>query len=499
LTWYAVIGQSPAITAVTSPLLPAPKFSSLQATLGLYTEYLNAANACYGSVKSLLATTKPLSKTVSAALTSFSQGLKTLLSSQNGPDLIDNSLSRNTNAANTAAAEYLKNLKAGHTVDEQALEAALDAATVPWSGTPDSALRKALNQASSSILPLYQKTYDTISGQCQVMRGEFYIVFLWYSLDTDYKSGTGGVGGASFGPNPRSGTRGQFGKLGTLSFKELVFDGRPDDLDVLMAFAFPDQCQMLLNKANNLFFQNTPQSKHDASVFYGRLIKRLSFWPALSAAQSSDNPPTPESALAKSYDRLEYVLQVTKSASDQLQSIYSQAKSFNNQIITGNDMFGHNALWVPRLNYDYYAGEIKDFLDTLKSVEDAYKNALNVKASLTDIASGQNAAASGVQRAQDRISLLTSDNGPLTSSADTIARYTPLLKSKVQEVKAKMEKVQSDIQAKLNLDPLDILSGLSMVAMAPSVPLGLVSGPQPAFLLFLFLLLSLSLYHSNVY
>ncbi|KAI5458852.1 hypothetical protein BGZ63DRAFT_392168 [Mariannaea sp. PMI_226] len=249
----------------------------------------------------------------------------------------------------------------------------------------------------------------------------------------------------------------------------------------MMAFAFPDQCQMLLNKANALFFQNTVDSKSDAYMLYGRLTKRLSFWPALLAslqARSKNPVDNVETPLGKSYSHLEYVLQVTLSATEQLQSIYSQAMSFGNQIITGSDMFGHDPTWVPRLNSGYYTTEISDYLDTLKAVERAYKNALGVKASLSDISTGQTAAASGVQRAQYRIDLLTDDNGPLVSSADTIARYTPLLKAKVQECKDNMAIIAADIQAHINIDPLDILSGLSMVAMAPTLPLALVEGAK---------------------
>ncbi len=261
-----------------------------------------------------------------------------------------------------------------------------------------------------------------------------------------------------------------------MTYKELVYDGRADDLNVAMAFAFPDQCQMLLNKANAFFFQNTPQSKQDASVLYARILKRLSFWPSLSAAQEAPatTPATPGSSLAQSYDHLEYILRVTLSTADQLQSIYSQARSLSNQIVSGNDMFGHDPLWVPRLSYDYYASEITDCINTLKAVEVAYKDALSVKGSLTDISAGQNASAVGVQRAQYRVQLLTDDNGPLTSSADTISRYTPLLNKKVQECKDNLTQVTADVQASLNRDPLDILSGLSAVAMAPSVPLTLV-------------------------
>ena len=241
-----------------------------------------------------------------------------------------------------------------------------------------------------------------------------------------------------------------------------------------MAFAFPDQCQMLLNKANGLMFQNTPQSKKAASVLYNRLVKRLSFWPTLYKTEANSGPTDKATGMSDAYDLLEAVLEVTISARDQLQSVYAQAKSFNNQILSGMDMFGHDLLWAPRLNYNYYIGEIADFISTLESLEVAYKNALSIKASLTDIASGQSAAVSGVQKARDRITLLISDNGPMASSADTVARYTPLVKAKLKECQERVADVAEDVRSSINMDPLDVLGGLSTLAMAPSMPLGLV-------------------------
>ncbi|KAK0709898.1 hypothetical protein B0T26DRAFT_653111, partial [Lasiosphaeria miniovina] len=464
LPWTALVGQALTVTTLTSSLLGSAQFAALRATFAQYTGYITAAQNCRAAVNSLAKsrTTKPLSTALSTALTAFSQGLTTLLTAQEGPDLKDNGLANATVAVNTAATQYLANLKAKKPVDEPGLLGLITAATVTWTGNPNSALGTAIIQAGASIQPLFQSLSETASEACMILPGP------------------GGVGGPGFGPKPHGGARGQEGGQGTLAARELVFDGRASDLDVVMPFAFPDQCQMLLNKANALFFQNSPTSKQDASTLYKRLLKRLSFWPTIAAAQDATSPP-PESNLEQAYDTLEYGLKVTVSALDQLQSVYDQAKSFNNQIMSGNDMFGHDALWVPRLNYSYYTAEIETCLSTLKTVEAAYANALAVRASMTDIASGQSAAAAGVQRAQYRIQLLTDDNGPLTTSADTIARYTPLLKDKVKECEDNLAVVEADIQASINLDPMNIISSLSMVAMGPSVPLALVEGASIAY------------------
>ena len=287
--------------------------------------------------------------------------------------------------------------------------------------------------------------------------------------------GTGGVGGSAGGPPIYNGARGKVGIQGAFTFQELVFDGDSDDLDVTMAFAFPDQCQMLLNIANALFFQNTPLSIQSASQLYRRLLRRLSISPSLQT-QSSVSPPPPKTGLAKSYELLEFVWNITISANDQLNSVYSQAQSFSNQIVSGNDMFGHDAEWVPRLNGTYYTDELGEILTTLQSVEEAYNAADEAQASTHDNnKSRQSTPAAVVTNAQDRIRLLTDDNGPLTCSADIVAQYTPLLKDKVQEVQANVLQVAADIQSSLNLDPQTIISALATLAIAPSIPMAFVS------------------------
>ncbi|KAJ3573533.1 hypothetical protein NPX13_g4663 [Xylaria arbuscula] len=456
LAWGPALSQiSALISSPTSPLrsprilLSSDILSSATLTVQRYTDYITVANTCYGSIYSLLKKSNSLSKTLTDALISFSEGLKNLLSSREGPDMIDDNLLHKTTSLNAAVVKYLKNLSSATAADDHDLEVALAAATVPWSGTPNFELRRVLLKMSSKIQTLCQAISNRVSWQC------------------DVDPGMGGIGGTGTRSN---GARGISGKSGTRSCKEIWYDGSIDDTDVLLAFAFPDQCQMLLNKANALFFQNSPQSKQEASILYNRLLRRLSFWPTISSDAAS------KTKLSESYDSLEGKYKVTLSWSSQIESIYSQAKSFNNQIISGNDMFGHGSLWVPRLNYSLYTKEAKGFLDMLKVVEDAYEAARAPGSPSPDIKTGQAAATSGVKKAEERINLLTNDNGPLKTSAEAIAHYTPLLKSKVKEVQDKVSQVAADIQATLNMDPSNILSALCTVAMMPSLPLILAEG-----------------------
>ena len=94
-----------------------------------------------------------------------------MLSSQHAPDLVDQSLTSKTDAVTSLATQCLQNLQKGISIDEGALEAAINNATIPWSGSTSSALQKALIQASNAVLPSYQKLLDTVEGQCQVLPG----------------------------------------------------------------------------------------------------------------------------------------------------------------------------------------------------------------------------------------------------------------------------------------------------------------------------------------
>lgn len=67
--------------------------------------------------------------------------------------------------------------------------------------------------------------------------------------------GSGGMGAKSGTPGMADGARGDFGDYaGKIIAKNLALDGSETNLEASMSFAFPDQCRMLLNHPNKLFF-----------------------------------------------------------------------------------------------------------------------------------------------------------------------------------------------------------------------------------------------------
>ncbi|KAE8154619.1 hypothetical protein BDV25DRAFT_135787 [Aspergillus avenaceus] len=266
--------------------------------------------------------------------------------------------------------------------------------------------------------------------------------------------GAGGLGGSSGDPNGPQGQHGHVGaNTGSIVVQNLCLNGDTQDLNATQVFAFPDQCQMVLNKANEQFFTNTVDSRKSASDMYNTIISRLAF-----LDNFEDNTSKP---LALAYDRLENEWNLTISGITQLRSIYREARSRFNRLVLGQDMFGHMANWVPRLSFLYYRKSVTDQLSFLGRQEDLtnqYEDALKkgeetqkyIVASIRDMKSSKDAA-------EDQIALLTGVNGPLSTTAYKIDTFTPELKRKREDIKEKV----SHIHFKFQFDPKMIIDAFT--------------------------------------
>jgi hypothetical protein len=169
---------------------------------------------------------------------------------------------------------------------------------------------------------------------------------------------------------------------------------------------------------------------------------------------------------------MENVQQITISATAQLRSIYNEASSRLNQLLLGQDMFGYDPDWVPRLSYNFYYQELTNHIAQLKDLEateTAYEQAFaDQNKSYTVIQRGLSAATQGREQANARISILTGPNGPLLTNAFQISLFDPIMVEKRAAIKADIANVAADIQKSINLDPQMILDGLSTLALAPS-------------------------------
>ncbi|GAD91547.1 predicted protein [Paecilomyces variotii No. 5] len=281
--------------------------------------------------------------------------------------------------------------------------------------------------------------------------------------DHSVNSGHGGRPGNG-DINVPPGKRGVDGSNGNVFVTELQFSGSAEDLQIDEVIAQPDECQMLLNMADNSFIKGDDSSRILAAGLYSRLTDRLAFVPALMDEGNEETPLYQAYATAEENG-------LTVNTFTQLQSIYQQAGASLGLILAGRDIFGHDEYWVPRLSYQYFddrytelSAHLKEAEEKFSEYEDALNNSRSTKSFLEDSIS---VADTRAKDAEAQIAMLTDENGPMNTSEFQIGSFTPMLKNKRSEIKAEVAAIISDIQHSLNMDPGHFLDALSAIAIAP--------------------------------
>ena len=256
----------------------------------------------------------------------------------------------------------------------------------------------------------------------------------------------------------------------------LDFSGRDSDLEIPTVIAQPDQCQMLLNRADLAYMTATLGSRVDmtllthATGYYVMLKKRLcfvnaAFADAIHKSQDHGNPSMIR-PLAKAYADMESQQRLTISALSQLQFIKSRAICSLNRIEQHQDLFGLSSNWVPRLSCTYYYGKVQSSIETFGEFEKAFADMSSQPAFVNRKAI--EAAAAMVKSIDIRIKMLTDSNGPLSLSAFQIEAFTPVMRQKLKKVREVVSFIRQSIKNKINLDPDMILEAFNMVALAPT-------------------------------
>lgn len=256
-------------------------------------------------------------------------------------------------------------------------------------------------------------------------------------------------------------------------------------LDIRQVCVFPDQCQMLLNEADRLFFTNDSgtggqeSSVVEAGKLYSRLCTRLSFISLL------DSPASEKSNLLQAYERLQLTDALMIAGLAQLQSIHALAQARLNLIMAGHDMFGHDPEWVPRSSFGFYRAQVTNLLTYLQSVEkDANQYADKWAQASKDssaIANSLNHNRSMKAQADDNISLLTGPNGILATTAIKISLHTPLLKEQHAALTVKIKDLADVIKRSVSVDPQAVLDALASVSMAPSLAFAAATAATTAY------------------
>ncbi|KAF7629508.1 serine protein kinase [Aspergillus flavus] len=247
-------------------------------------------------------------------------------------------------------------------------------------------------------------------------------------------AGFGGIGGIG-SQNGASGKAGQ--KDGRSRARNLHFQGTKRDADVWQAYIFPEQCQMLLNKADDLFFSSNTDDWKSANTIYNTLLARL---------QVLHDQGNSSSGLFSALEHLETELNVTYNPIEQLRLVYEQAISRRNRLLLGQDMFGHVDSWVPRLSFGFYAQSVEQRFEVLKSAEyltAEYEEAFQKNNDLrTTVEKGISKMLDAQKEAEAKIDLLTSSNGPLVTGIYKISSLTKEVKTKRQLLTKKLTNIQ---------------------------------------------------------
>lgn len=273
--------------------------------------------------------------------------------------------------------------------------------------------------------------------------------------------GEGGQGGRSPNALDKPGKRGAEGKKGTRRVVHLDPKAASEDLQASQVFAFPDQCQMLLRQADLAFFSSAPEEIERAAILYRRILDRLNF---LKFADFGEKELPP---LIKAYNRLTSEWKMTLSPETTLRSIRDQAEKRLNKMYVGQDMWGHNSSWVPRMSLYYYDKELDRSLELLKSEEaltDEYEEAVKKGDALQRYVSrGIKVLTESQKAATEQIEQLTAENGPLKTATYKIGAFTPQLKEKKSEIRTQITKLQREFKSP-PFDYFQILDALTTLA-----------------------------------
>ncbi|KAF3915747.1 hypothetical protein ABW20_dc0101176 [Dactylellina cionopaga] len=268
-----------------------------------------------------------------------------------------------------------------------------------------------------------------------------------------------------YGPNAESepGAQGSDGKAGKVVSRTLALTRNQFDLNSTAAYAFPEQCQMLLDEADRLYFTNGVDATSEAARLYQTLCSRLAFAPSLENAKSTDDEDS--RPLSRAYFELENISRVTIAPITQLRDIRLKAESQLQKIQLGKDAFGHGHNWVPRQTISAYKDQVSKMILDLSDLEKNLKDFAESFAQQQDAKSHiKNAIAANKEatdRIEDQIHKIDGENGLLHTYATKIAFYTPVLRRGREAISKQLDTVKGDIQRKINFSLDMIIDSIS--------------------------------------
>ncbi|OJJ43183.1 hypothetical protein ASPZODRAFT_146204 [Penicilliopsis zonata CBS 506.65] len=289
--------------------------------------------------------------------------------------------------------------------------------------------------------------------------------------------GQGGAGGTGATLNIANGNPGKTQPDKPTEVQVLSFDGLKADCYITQACVFPEQCQMILELADNLYFTNDLSKCRDAAVLYSRLTRRLKFLDVLVKEK--------EVPLAKAYSNLEYRYEVTVESQEQLLHIYTAAQLRLNQLFLGQDLFCHAKFWVPRLSMTFYEGRVHQMLNHYALVTAAYKkyseDRQREQILNNHISNLQQSNQATLQAARSQINSMTGPGGELDTIGITIVQYSPQMAQARRKLADELADLKGYMEATFEFSMDSFMDALSVLSMAPHGLTAAVQGVNVAY------------------
>lgn len=292
------------------------------------------------------------------------------------------------------------------------------------------------------------------------------------------------------------------------------FIGSPQSLGIEDPVAHPDQCQMLLNRADAKYYtasggetvqtitqeemrkreasigraltgetappdeETKPRPEYEqARALYQKILRRLHFVPALK--KQLDIRDNQDLLKLSKEEQAKFSLAVSYAAMAgdnlcldpiaQLFQVYDHAVQRLNWISIGMDFMGHAGLWTPRLTYKVYEAELEGFVSKVTEVAKSLADIQGEEKAKAALKKSHQNCKLQLEGIQTRIMLLTAHpNGELRLIGTQIAEYTPLLKAKRILLQKMVTEAKVEIKKEWNWDPKILLDALCMIAFCPS-------------------------------
>ncbi|KAK6342450.1 hypothetical protein TWF718_007853 [Orbilia javanica] len=433
----------------------AATLTAFSAALGVYFDYASSLTIAADFTRIIINfaptgvypnANPPSAGTVSTA-TLMKAVLANALSGSKPPDYVLISVTTAIQQYNQKCQEWLEKGQSA----EQALQDQLQslfATMLGASGHASDGIK--LDPANQAILTLFSassQAKDTkLKALCSANQG---------------KAGSGGIN-SNWGNGDPWGhpVDGKSGTAGSVSATNYDFLNGAVMQNFPVAYAFPEQCQMMLDTADRLFCSPNASDRAQAAGNYKDILLRLSFFPGMQKAASSKT----SSLILDAYKALEDTQGLTVGAIDTLNTVYNTATTRLNAYTLGCDMFGNAANWVPRLSPTYYKTRVNSLLTKLQKLETLLNTvgqaAADQAARQDKINAGISASNDAQNDADQEIDTLCSPNGTLAIFGSKIQNLTQSLYTIRGEVEKAMSVVEKDMQSYWNFQGSDIYNAL---------------------------------------